>query len=446
MKALLLSILFVFSYTYICAQEINWIKYTTQNSGLPSNYINTILVDENNTKWVGCNGLVKFDGEFWIVYDTTNSELPSNLIYSLTEDFFGNLWIGTGKGLAKFDRANNWEIFTTENSDLPSEVVTSLKADSVGIWVGAMDFVTYVNGGLGYYNGSSWLVYKKENSPLPDNRIFSLNISNSTLWVGTANGLAELHNGIWNVFQQDTSTLDASDNIAAISFDSSDNIWVACQAMPQILAPVIEGGLAKFDGSDWMVYTYHNSPFPENANSVKFVYSDRFNNIWSALWFQDEFVSSQGYGEALARFNTKNGWVFYTYPLVDPNIHCITMDNSNHLWLGTESGLIEMIDSTLTDIYDETDFRIQHNYKLAQNYPNPFNPVTNIEFTVSHPGFVTLKVYDIIGNEIVNLVNDSRNAGIYNIKFDGSDLASGIYFYVLRSGDFVQSKKMLLLK
>ncbi len=446
MKILLFSFLFIFCFTYINAQGINWIKYTTQNSGLPGNHINTIMVDKNNTKWIGCNGLAKFDGESWIVYDTTNSELPANIVYSLTEDTFGNIWIGTNKGLAKFDGSNNWEIFTTENSNIPAEVVTSLKADSVGIWVGAMDLATYVNGGLGYYNGSSWLVYKKGNSPLPDNRIMSLNVSHSTLWVGTLNGLAKLHNGNWNVFQQDTSTLDANDDIAAISFDSMDNIWVACQAMPQILAPVIEGGLAKFDGTEWFFYTYNNSPFPENANSVNYVYTDRFNNIWSALWLQDEDVYSPGYGKALARLTSENGWEFYTYPLIDPNIKCITMDDSNHLWIGTESGLIEMIDSTLTDIYIETDVHNQHNYMLDQNYPNPFNPVTNVEFVIPRPGFVTLKVYDVLGNQIETLVNEEKTSGTYNIKFDGSSLASGIYFYVLRSGDFVQSKKMLLMK
>ncbi len=85
-------------------------------------------------------------------------------------------------------------------------------------------------------------------------------------------------------------------------------------------------------------------------------------------------------------------------------------------------------------------------YELKQNYPNPFNPTTNINYSIPKSGFVTLKVYDVLGNEVTALVNEEKLAGRYNINFDGNKLASGIYLYVLRTGDFVQSRKMLLLK
>ncbi len=85
-------------------------------------------------------------------------------------------------------------------------------------------------------------------------------------------------------------------------------------------------------------------------------------------------------------------------------------------------------------------------YNLEQNYPNPFNPGTRLSFVIGHSSFVNLKVYDVLGNEIVTLFNEEKPAGKYNINFDGSDFASGIYFYVLRAGNFFQSRKMLLLK
>ncbi len=86
------------------------------------------------------------------------------------------------------------------------------------------------------------------------------------------------------------------------------------------------------------------------------------------------------------------------------------------------------------------------NFLLYQNYPNPFNPVTNIEFLLPHPGFVTLKVYDVLGNEIRTLVMEEKNSGRYQVTFDGANLSSGLYFYVMRSGNYVQSRKMLLIK
>lgn len=85
-------------------------------------------------------------------------------------------------------------------------------------------------------------------------------------------------------------------------------------------------------------------------------------------------------------------------------------------------------------------------YSLLQNYPNPFNPSTNIEYKIPSNGFVSLKVFDILGKELVSLVNKQQDAGTYSVQFDASNLSSGLYFYQLRSGDFIEHKKMLLLK
>jgi hypothetical protein len=93
---------------------------------------------------------------------------------------------------------------------------------------------------------------------------------------------------------------------------------------------------------------------------------------------------------------------------------------------------------------------IIYNFVLEQNYPNPFNPSTNVDFRISHSGFVSLKIYDILGNEIATLVNEEKAAGSYEIIFNKDlihqTLPSGIYFYQLRAGNFIQTKKMLLIK
>ena len=88
-------------------------------------------------------------------------------------------------------------------------------------------------------------------------------------------------------------------------------------------------------------------------------------------------------------------------------------------------------------------------FTLEQNYPNPFNPTTKIKYSVPSTNStlnITLKVYDILGNQIATLVNDEKSEGIYEIQFNASSLVSGVYYYQLRSGDFVQTRKMLLLK
>lgn len=85
-------------------------------------------------------------------------------------------------------------------------------------------------------------------------------------------------------------------------------------------------------------------------------------------------------------------------------------------------------------------------YKLSNNYPNPFNPETNIEFQVADIGHVQLKVYDAIGKEVANLVNQKMNPGTYSVKFNASNLNSGVYFYTLTAGSFRETKKMILVK
>jgi hypothetical protein len=97
-----------------------------------------------------------------------------------------------------------------------------------------------------------------------------------------------------------------------------------------------------------------------------------------------------------------------------------------------------------------------YSFALFQNYPNPFNPATNIKFNLPNTdnplpggargGFVTLKVYDVLGNEIATLVNEEKSAGEYEVEFDGSNLSSGIYFYQLKAGSFVETKKMVLMR
>ncbi len=85
-------------------------------------------------------------------------------------------------------------------------------------------------------------------------------------------------------------------------------------------------------------------------------------------------------------------------------------------------------------------------FNLSQNYPNPFNPDTKIEYSISKRSNVSIKVYDILGNEITTLINNVEPAGNYKVIFNGNNLSSGIYFYIIHAGNFIQTKKMVLLK
>ncbi len=85
-------------------------------------------------------------------------------------------------------------------------------------------------------------------------------------------------------------------------------------------------------------------------------------------------------------------------------------------------------------------------YKLSQNFPNPFNPTTNIRFSIPKSGVTYMKVYDVLGNEVNTYFNQFLEAGTYNVLFEAQNLSSGIYYYKLVSGDFTETKRMMLVK
>ena len=94
----------------------------------------------------------------------------------------------------------------------------------------------------------------------------------------------------------------------------------------------------------------------------------------------------------------------------------------------------------------EYEFTSPNAFSLFQNYPNPFNPMTKIKYQIPELSFVTLKVYDVLGNEVITLVSEEKPIGNYEVEFDATVLPSGIYFYRLQAGSFVETKKMVLMK
>ncbi len=95
---------------------------------------------------------------------------------------------------------------------------------------------------------------------------------------------------------------------------------------------------------------------------------------------------------------------------------------------------------------ERIDNLLPSDYQLEQNYPNPFNPSTKIRYSIPEHSSVTLKVFNLLGEEIETLVNTEQSAGVYEATFDASNLSSGIYFYTLQTDNFSSSKKMILIK
>ena len=144
--------------------------------------------------------------------------------------------------------------------------------------------------------------------------------------------------------------------------------------------------------------------------------------------------------------------------IYDKAINIIEADNESprNIYCATNFGVIRLLDTFTVTGVNEVNNLIPEEFHLYQNYPNPFNPTTIIQYAVSSRQFVSLKVYDVLGSEVATLVNEEQPAGSYEVKFsaiggsasggDASALSSGIYFYRLQAGSFVETKKMILLR
>ena len=85
-------------------------------------------------------------------------------------------------------------------------------------------------------------------------------------------------------------------------------------------------------------------------------------------------------------------------------------------------------------------------FALNQNYPNPFNPITTITFKIASEGFTTVKIFDVLGREVATLMSENLSAGSYSVQWDATDVQSGVYFYKLQSGNYSETKKLMLMK
>ena len=189
--------------------------------------------------------------------------------------------------------------------------------------------------------------------------------------------------------------------------------------------------------------------------------ADKIYDLWiDSNWVKQtktEFIyDTLGYGYLTERYLFEwdgNDWIEskkFTYDYDFFNLlHQLTEFNWNgNEWENYKKTIYERI---IVGVVDELNL-VQH-FKLLQNYPNPFNPSTKIKFTIPsvETGYIpslqtTLKVYDVLGNEIETLVNEEKQTGTYELTWYAENLPSGIYFYQLKAGSFIQTKKMILIK
>lgn len=129
--------------------------------------------------------------------------------------------------------------------------------------------------------------------------------------------------------------------------------------------------------------------------------------------------------------------------LTDSSVAALMLDPDGYLYAGTGSGLFRS-SSVVTGIHRPG--TIPAWFSLSQNYPNPFNPATTISYQISTVSRVSLKVYDVLGRSVKTLVNEVQSPGSHKAVFNAAGLASGVYFYTLKAGGYVETRKMVLIR
>ena len=218
-----------------------------------------------------------------------------------------------------------------------------------------------------------------------------------------------------------------------IALNKGDGIYGECFDTTYIRAfwgPEV-GGVSTYgdvNGDGWVDIAVSGSHFPPEMPITSYTV---FIN------YESKFLNNQGFYDYFT--DTLPDAYIYSNALAD-------LDGDGDLDI-VHSGTGVFVTLNKDTITSVTDFSEElKEFRLCQNYPNPFNPSTTIEYTISKISFVTIKVYDVLGNEIETLVNGERSEGIYKVDFNASKYASGIYFYQLKTNGLVLTKKMILLR
>jgi len=402
--------------------EIEIESYKMSNAPLIDHRMSDVYIEDDGTIWFGAFSIVKKDGDIWRRFDYTNSSFPVSNINRFEMDSENNLWAGTLDGLVKL-KDTTITLYTTGNTNLPSNWITDITKDRNNIL-----WITTGNGIVRMEN-DSMIIFDENNTPLVDDQMLTVEVDrlNNKWFGGYTCGLVKFDDVNWTIFNTSNSGL-WSNEIRDLAIDKNNNIIIA------------NGELQKFTGNSW--YTVN---LPDTLNYQIEVEADSIGNIWTST-----------YQRGIVKIDPWNNWTVFNNQnsgLIGDNqmVHSTRIDKNGYKYFCTNDGGVTIYKGDLVlGVENNPDGTIVSDFKLFQNYPNPFNPSTTISYQLPVSGKVKLVIFDVLGKEIATLVNEEKTAGSYEVEFGslvGSlHFASGIYFYQLKASDFVETKKMILLK
>ena len=433
---------------------LNWVRTEVQDD------YNGLFTKTNQTVFmVGGTGQIKMStnqGETW---EWISRHLNLATDYRYLSVYFLNDnegWI-TGNNGSILHTTNSGETWSSQSTVLNAEISEIMFANEDLGWAVGNNLILKTTD-----KGENWIQIN------PDFEIY------------ICQDVFSLDQYCWIVDFRIIRSTDGGDSweVVYLKYDSSINsVWFVSNTIGWAVGT--EGNIMKTEdcGDSWIP---QNSEVTEDLKKVFFIdenigwvygeYGDYYRfllkttnggNDWETIWetsinqFQIHsifFTDAQcgwmaGTGNVLLK-TTNGGNVWnqdLSYYCLNNNLSTIYFTSSKTGWLVGVKGLVLSTKKPITNVEVSPERGIT-NYSLSQNYPNPFNPITILQYTISTTQHVTLKIYDILGREIKTIVNEEKPAGEYEIEFDASYLSSGIYFYRLKAGNFIETKKMVLLR
>jgi photosystem II stability/assembly factor-like uncharacterized protein len=320
------------------------------------------------------------------------------------------LFAGTENGV--FRSTDNGSIWTATGGGLTNPYVYSIYYDSTILFAGT---------GAGVFRstdlGETW---DTSSTGLPFGSVFSFLKWNDMFLIGTSAGVyRSSDNGM--TWEGPSSGMDYG--YVGDFTTSGNNIFV-------ILAGLSYGSVYRStdDGASW---TLVSSSFPQTGY------------VNALISYNSEVFASVG-GKVLYSTDLGITWTDMSEGLQNHLVTALVTDGTE-IYLAAYTSW--MWRRSLSEVLAVEDDQLNpNNFSLKQNYPNPFNPSTSIQYAIGSTQFVSLKVYDVLGNEVASLVNEEQQAGEHSVNFEASRISSGVYFYRLETGKFSETKSMILIK
>jgi len=407
MKKLLQTLFFFFLVTQICFAQ--WI----QTSGANGSFIYCFTVKGTGifagySNGVNSGGIIR-STDYGVNWTDVSTGLPSVQIMALTtsgnnlftSEYDGGIYISTDDG-------TNWNI-----TALTVEYILGFTTIGTNLFAASKYNGVY----LSTDNGTNWNFV---NSGLTNTEIRAIYAKGSDLFVGTRG------DGVF------ISTNNGSSWTAINSGLTMKYIYSLVSIGSNLFAGTWNAGVFRTtnNGINW---TTANTGLP---SSPIYALAASGSNLFAGTYGSGIYLST----------NNGDNWSEVNNGLTALSINSLAICGSYLYAGGDASGVWRRpLSEMITGIEDEIN-SLPENISLEQNFPNPFNPSTSIQYAISSRQFVSLKVYDVLGNEVLTLLNEYKPAGKYQTEFNAASLPSGIYFYQLKSGSFIETKKMVLLK